>query len=56
MDIEWHINNRPLTYVEGDGEEQVLTPNLIMWGQDSHIMEDIEVEGDEVSKFHARIL
>lgn len=31
MDIERHLNNRPLTYVESDnGEELVLTPNVIM--------------------------
>lgn len=57
MDIERHLNNRPLTYVESEnGEEQVLTPNVIMWGQDSHIVEDIESEGDEVSKLHARLM
>ena len=33
MDIERHLNNRPLTYVESDGEKQVLNPNLIMWEQ-----------------------
>jgi sporulation protein YlmC with PRC-barrel domain len=57
MDIERHLNNRPLTYVESDnGEEQVLTPNVIMWGQNSHTVEDIEIEGDEVSKLHARLM
>lgn len=31
MDIERHLNNRPLTYVEGElGEVQVLTPNLLL--------------------------
>ena len=56
MDIERHLNNRSLTYVESGGEEQVLTPNLIMWRQDSHIIEDIEIKGDEISKLHARLL
>ena len=29
MDIERHLNNRPLTYVESEsGEEQVLTSNI----------------------------
>ena len=57
MDIERHLNNRPLTYMESDnGEEQVLTPNVIMWGQNSHAVEDIEIEGDEVSKLHARLM
>jgi hypothetical protein len=57
MDIERHLNNRPLTYMESDnGEEQVLTPNVIMWGQNSHTVEDIVIEGDEVSKLHARLM
>jgi hypothetical protein len=55
MDIERHLNNRPLTYVESDnGEEQVLTPNVIMWGKNSYTIENIEVEVDEISKLHAR--
>ena len=33
MDMERHMNNRSLTYVEGDSEErQALTPSMIMWG------------------------
>ena len=37
MDIERHLNNRPLTYMESEtGEEQVLTPNMIMWGQEAY--------------------
>ena len=31
MDIERHLNNKPPTYVGSEsGEEQVLTPNIIM--------------------------
>ena len=56
MDIEKHMNNRPLTYVESEsGEDQVLTPNLVMWGQGAHILEDIEVKDDELTKFHRRL-
>ena len=56
MDIEIHLNNRPLTNVESDsGEEQVLTPNIIMWGKDSHILEELEVEEDNVSKMYRRM-
>ena len=37
IDIERHLNNRARTYVESDnGEELVLTPNVIMWGQNSY--------------------
>lgn len=32
LDIERNMNNRPLTYVEScKDEQQVLTPNLILW-------------------------
>ena len=56
MDIERHLNNRPLTYVESDGGgEEVLTPNSIMWGQQSHILEDSEEE-EELAKFHRRLV
>ena len=45
-----------MTYVESEaGEELVLTPNVIMWGQDAHIIEDIEADTDEVSKFYRRL-
>ena len=56
MDIERHLNNRPLTYMESEtGEEQVLTPNTLMWGQESYTVEDIELDGDQVTKLHARL-
>ncbi|XP_068721773.1 uncharacterized protein [Montipora capricornis] len=49
MDIERHLNNRPLTYMESEsGEEQVLTPNTTT-------IEDIELDRDEVTKLHARL-
>ena len=45
MDIEKHMNNCPLTYIESEsGKDQVLKPNLVMWGQGAHILEDIEDE------------
>ena len=42
MDIERNLNSRSLTYVEAEGEEDVLTPNVIMWGRDAYPIEDIE--------------
>lgn len=55
MDIERHMNNRPLPYVESEsGEDQVLTPNLVMWGQGAYTLEDIEVEDEELTRFHRR--
>ena len=56
MDTEQHLNNRPLTYVESDGgNEKLLTPNMIMWGQDAHIVEDIEVEENQLIKLYRRL-
>ena len=56
MEIEMHLNNRPLTYVKSDGgDEEVLTPNSIMWGQQCHSFEDIEVETEELTKFDRRL-
>ena len=53
IDIEKHLNNCPLTYLESDrGEEQVLTPNVLMWGQNAHQVEETKEDGDEVSKLH----
>ena len=50
------MNNRSLTYVESDvGEHQVLTPNIIVWGQNSYILEDIEVEFEILKKFQRRL-
>ena len=56
VDIERHLNNCPLTYLESDGgEEQVLTPNVLMWGQNACEVEEPEEELDEVTKLHKRL-
>ena len=56
IDIERHLNNRPLTYIESEvGEGKVLTPNSIMWGQNAHTLEDLEVDMDSVTKFQRRL-
>ena len=56
IDIEKHFNSRPLTDLESDGgEEQVLTTNVLMWGQNAHQVEQTEEDGDEVSKLHKRL-
>ena len=42
MAVERNLNNRPLTYVEAEGgDEEVLTPNMILWGRDAYPVEDI---------------
>lgn len=56
MDIEKHLNNRPLTYVESEeGDAQTLTPNILMWGQDVYDLADIEIDEEEVTKLHRRL-
>ena len=50
------MNSRPLTYVESEvGEEQALTPNVIMWTENSYILEDIQVESESLTKFQRRL-
>ena len=56
VDTERQMNNHPLTYLKSQGgEEQVLTPNLLMTGQNAHEIEETEEDGDEVSKLHKRL-
>ena len=56
IDIERHLNNRPLTYVESDeGGPQTLTPNVLMWGQNAHGLEDIEIDEEEGTKLHRHL-
>ena len=46
IDVEKNLNNRPLTYLDSDGgEEQVLTPNILLRGQNAH-----PIEGEEDEK------
>ena len=54
IDIEKNVNNRPLTYVESEQEEeQVLTPNTILWGQNVHTIDESDTDdGEEVVKLH----
>ena len=55
--IDRHLNNRPLTYVEsGQKEEQIVTPNTILWGQESYALGELEEKEDnEVSIFNKRL-
>ena len=39
----------------GEGEPQVLTPNVIMWGQNAHEIRNIEVDEDETTKLYRRM-
>ena len=45
------MSNRPLTYLDSDGgEEQVLNPDILMWGQNAHAN-----EGEETSALNKRL-
>ena len=57
IDIEKNVNNRPLTYVESEQEEeQVLTPNTILWGQNVHTIDESDTDDDEeVLRLHKRM-
>ena len=57
IDIEKNVNNRPLTYIESEQEEeQVLTPNTILWGQNVHTIDESDTDdGEEVVKLHKRM-
>ena len=47
IDVKKNLNNRPLTYLDSNGgEERVLTPNVLMWGQNAHPIEGEEDEED----------
>ncbi|XP_028410919.1 uncharacterized protein LOC114533573 [Dendronephthya gigantea] len=56
MDIEINMNNRPLTYVESEsGEEEVLTPNVLIRGKNTYLINDVENDDDELTKMQRRI-
>ncbi|XP_068690431.1 uncharacterized protein [Montipora foliosa] len=55
IDVEKNLNNRPLTYLDSNGgEERVLTPNGLMWGQNAHPIEGEEDE-EETSALNKRL-
>ena len=55
IDVTKNLNNRPLTYLDSDGgEEQVLTPNVLMWRQNAHPIE-VEKDEEETSALNKRL-
>ena len=55
IDVEKKMNNRPLTYLDSEGgEEQVLTPKILMWGQTAHPIKGEEDE-DETCALNKRL-
>ena len=56
IDLEKNVNNRPLTCVEMEQEEDhVLTPNTILLGQNVYTVEELDVDDYEVSKLDRRV-
>ena len=45
IDIEINMNNRPLTYLDDDIEQPILTPNVLLRGQIINVP-DIQLEED----------
>ena len=33
LDVEIKLNNRPITYLEEDTQHQILTPNILRYGE-----------------------
>jgi hypothetical protein len=45
------MNNQPLSYQREEFEEPVLTPNILLRGKNSQVLEeDLEVVGEEITK------
>ncbi|XP_068714274.1 uncharacterized protein [Montipora foliosa] len=54
IDVKKNLNNWPLTYLDSNGgEERVLTPNGLMWGQNAHPIEGEDEE--ETSALNKRL-
>ena len=57
LDVEMSLNNCPLTYVEDDVQQPVLTPNLMINGQHyPYLSDEEEMTDDEDLKRRARYL
>ena len=51
LDVEQTMNNRPLAYQGEEFEEPVLTPNILLRGKNSPIVEeDLEMVGEKITK------
>ena len=49
LDVECHMNNRPLCYVGEDFENQVVTPNILIRGKTSVLLDESTLCFDDVS-------
>ena len=47
LDVELTLNNRPLSYVEDDIQMPILTPNIMLFGQQNYVPGDSDAENIE---------
>ena len=49
LDVEVNLNNRPLTYIEDDIQKPIFTPNSMLLGRDTVMLEEDPEEDDKNS-------
>ena len=49
LDVEVNLNNRPLTYIKGNIQYPILTPNSMLLGRDTVMLEEDPEEDDRNS-------
>ena len=49
LDVEVNLNNRPLAYIEHDIQYPILTPNSMLLGRDTAMLEEDPEENDKNS-------
>ena len=47
LDVEINMNNRPLTYIEEDIQRPILTPNSMILGRDTKMVDGNMIEEKE---------
>ena len=47
LDVEINMNNRPLTYIEEDIQCSILTPNSMILGRDTKMVDGNMIEDEE---------
>ena len=47
LDVEINMNNRPLTYIEEDIQRPILTPNSMILGRDTKMVDGNMIDDEE---------